>query len=423
MEPSARFATGTDAPRAASSSPDRARPPSEPGLSAAERERYARHLLLPGVGLAGQERLAQARVLVVGAGGLGSPVLTYLAAAGVGTLGIVDDDRVDVTNLQRQVVHGTADLGRPKVESAAERVRDINPYVVVERHARRLDAASAPDLVAGYDVVVDATDNFPSRYLLSDACVLVGRPLVWGAVARFDGQVSVWWPGRGPCYRCVFPRPPAPGTVPSCAEGGVLGVLPGVIGTLQATEVLKILLGQGEPLVGRMLVYDALGAHVGEVPLGRHPECPACAPGAQIRLVDEPDQCAAAPQAAEVGGDAAPASDGPFGTGRDVTPAEAAALLQGTRPPLLIDVREAAERDIVTIDAPEQAWVPLGWLRVGAILPDVPLDRPMIVYCRSGVRSAEAVALLRAQGYTGAVNLAGGVLRWRADIDPSLPAY
>lgn len=384
-------------------------------LSAAQRERYARHLLLPGVGAEGQQRLAAARVLVVGAGGLGSPVLTYLAAAGVGTLGIVDDDAVDLSNLQRQVVHATGDLGRPKVDSAGDRVAAVNPWVRVERHALRLRADTAAELVRSYDVIVDATDNFPTRYLLSDACVLVGRPLVWGAVARFDGQVSVWWPGRGPCYRCVFPRPPAPGAVPSCAEGGVLGVLPGVIGTLQATEVLKILLGLGEPLVGRMLVYDALAARVGEVRIGANPACPACAPGVTPVVVDLDEVCAVRP--GEPMGVVAP-TELP-----EVSPSAAAAWLAGNTPPVLLDVREAAERDIVTLPAGRAAWVPLGLLRERAAIPDVPLEADVLVYCRSGVRSAEAVALLRAVGYAGARNLAGGVLGWRAEVDPSLPAY
>ncbi|QQS00059.1 MAG: molybdopterin-synthase adenylyltransferase MoeB [Austwickia sp.] len=402
------------------------------GLTARERERYARHLLLPGVGLAGQERLAAARVLVVGAGGLGSPVLTYLAAAGVGVLGVVDDDIVDVTNLQRQVVHGTADLGRPKVDSAADRIADLNPHVVIERHQVRLSAATAVDLLTPYDVVVDATDNFPARYLLSDACVLVGRPLVWGAVARFDGQVSVWWPssvGRGrsgPCYRCVFPRPPAPGSVPSCAEGGVLGVLPGVIGTLQATEVLKILLGVGEPLVGRMLVYDALAARVGTVPLAAHPACPSCSPGAEVRLVDLDEACAALDvrgvDEPAVNGTGAPTQPGGESVPQ-VAPAVAAARLAGPSAPLLVDVREAAEREIVKLPAPEELWVPLGSLRASARLPGVGTDRELLVYCRSGVRSAEAVALLRAAGYVGAVNVAGGLLGWRTEVDAQIPAY
>ena len=410
------------------------------GLSAQERERYARHLLLPGVGREGQEKLRAARVLVVGAGGLGSPVLTYLAAAGVGTLGLVDDDVVDLTNLQRQVVHGTPDLGRPKVDAAADRLRGINPHVVVERHALRLTAATAAELVSRYDVTVDATDNFPTRYLLSDASVLVGRPLVWGAVARFDGQVSVWWPGRGPCYRCVFPRPPAPGLVPSCAEGGVLGVLPGVIGTLQATEVLKIVLGIGEVLVGRMLVYDALAARVGEVTLARHPACPACAAGRSLILADLEESCTApaVPASGLVPGAAVGAGpvSGPSGAAEEhgesrvpeVSPTRAAELLAGDVPPILVDVREAGERDIVTLAAPDEAWVPLGRLRDEVLgggraeLPGVSRDRDLLVYCRSGARSAEAVGLLRAAGYD-AVNVAGGLLRWRDEVDPGMPGY
>lgn len=397
-------------------------PAADAGLTAEQRERYARHLLLPGVGAAGQAALTRGRVLVVGAGGLGSPVLTYLAAAGVGTLGVVDDDVVDLTNLQRQVVHATPDLGRPKVDSAADRVAAVNPHVQVRRHGVRLRAATARDLVAEYDVVVDATDNFPARYLLSDACVLVGRPLVWGAVARFDGQVSVWWPGRGPCYRCVFPHPPAPGLVPSCAEGGVLGVLPGVIGTLQATEVLKILIGIGEPLIGRMLVYDALTATTGQVRLAPHPSCPACGAGANLRLADLDETClvgAGGPGAGAVpGGGADPGAPVP-----EVAPSVAAELLRREVPPLLVDVRTAAERDIVVLPVREQVWAPLDELRAGADLPGVARDRELVVYCRSGARSAEAVGLLTAAGYERAVNLAGGLLRWRAEVDPEVPAY
>lgn len=378
--------------------------------SAKERERYARHLLLPGVGADGQARLREARVLVVGAGGLGSPVLTYLAAAGVGTLGLVDDDAVDLSNLQRQVVHATPDLGRAKVDSATERVRALNPHVRVEPHRLRLRAAEATALLSSYDVVVDATDNFPTRYLLSDAAVATGRPLVWGAVARFDGQVSVWWPGRGPCYRCVFPRPPAPGAVPSCAEGGVLGVLPGVIGSLQATEVLKILLGLGEPLVGRMLVYDALASSFGEVALARNPACPSCAPGARQELTDEAETCTVPAQ----GG-------GRSGLG-EVGPLEARELLRGSGAPLLLDVREAPERDIVVLPGP-QLWLPLSRLRGAPLLPGVAPDREVIVYCRSGVRSAEAARLLAGAGYERVSNLSGGLLAWRDQVDPGLPAY
>lgn len=382
-------------------------------LSPGERERYARHLLLPGVGPAGQNRLRQARVLVVGSGGLGSPVLIYLAAAGVGVIGVVDDDVVDLTNLQRQVVHSTADVGRPKVDSAADRLAALNPHVQVERHQLRLDAAAAADLIAAYDVVVDATDNFATRYLLSDACVLVGRPLVWGAVSRFDGQVSVWWPGKGPCYRCVFPRPPAPGSVPSCAEGGVLGVLPGVIGSLQAAEVLKIVLGEGEPLVGRMMVYDALAGSVGELRVSRSPRCPVCGPSAaQVVLRDLPAEVCT-PAEAPASGTLLP----------QVSPGEAASLLAGTQAPLLLDVREAAEREIVVLPAPESLWLPLGDVRREAVLPGVPKDRTVVVYCRSGARSAEAVSLLRAAGYQGAVNLSGGLIGWHREVDPQLPVY
>ncbi|WP_240322579.1 molybdopterin-synthase adenylyltransferase MoeB [Austwickia chelonae] len=388
------------------------------GLDDTERERYARHLLLPGVGTPGQLRLREARVLVVGAGGLGSPVLTYLAAAGVGTLGVVDDDRVDPSNLQRQVLHGTPDVGRPKVDSARDRIIELNPYVRVETHPGRLTAETAEDLLRGYDVVVDATDNFPTRYLLADASVLTGIPLVWGAISRFDGQVSVWWPGRGPCYRCVFPEPPAPGAVPSCAEGGVLGVLPGVIGTLQAVEVIKILVGVGEPLVGRMLVYDALSAAIDTLPVRRHPRCVLCSgEAAPIVLTDLPDGCLTGPDDDPRAGDVRLASAG------EIDPAAAAGWLAGDDPPLVVDVRESGEREIVRLPDTEELWIPLGELRQGAQLPGISFDREILVYCRSGVRSAEALMLLREAGYHRATHLAGGILRWRAEIDPSLPGY
>ncbi|MBW3086624.1 putative adenylyltransferase/sulfurtransferase MoeZ [Austwickia sp. TVS 96-490-7B] len=390
-------------------------------LSAAERSRYARHLLLPDVGVAGQMRLRAARVLVVGAGGLGSPVLTYLAAAGVGTVGVVDDDVVDRSNLQRQVVHSTADVGRAKVESAADRIAQINPEVQVVAHPWRLTAERAAQVVAAYDVVVDATDNFPTRYLLSDACVVVGRPLVWGAVSRFDGQVSVWWPGKGPCYRCVFPRPPAPGLVPSCEQGGVLGVLPGVIGTWQATEVVKILLGIGEPLVGRMMVYDALAATVGQVRLSSRPDCPSCGPNATVVLRDDPLTCGVV-------------ADGDAGTVSTLSAtaeptdlphvdARTAARLVDSTDVVLLDVRESTEREVVTLPARRALWRPLGQVLADPTLPEVPLDATVVVYCRSGVRSAKAVAALRAAGYTSAMNLAGGLGAWRDDVDSHLPLY
>ncbi|GAB78283.1 adenylyltransferase and sulfurtransferase [Austwickia chelonae] len=396
------------------------------GLDGPERERYARHLLLPGVGTQGQLRLRGARVLVVGAGGLGSPVLTYLAAAGVGTLGVVDDDRVDPSNLQRQVLHGTPDIGRPKVDSARDRIAALNPHVRVETHPARLTAHVAEQLLRSYDVVVDATDNFPTRYLLADAAVLTGTPLVWGAISRFDGQVSVWWPGRGPCYRCVFPEPPAPGLVPSCAEGGVLGVLPGVVGTLQATEVIKILLDIGEPLVGRMLVYDALTATVETLPLRRHPRCPLCSADARpVTLTDLAAGCThpTDPERRTERTPTAPTDGDRSRTAGEIDPQTAATWLTGGHPPLVVDVREAAEREIVRLPVDEELWIPLGDLHRDARLPGIDHDREILVYCRSGMRSAEALTLLRDAGYHRATHLSGGILRWRAQIDPGLPGY
>lgn len=380
----------------------------EPGppLTDAERARYARHLLLPEIGDVGQRRLRAARVCVIGAGGLGAPVLQYLAAAGVGRIGIVDDDVVDVTNLQRQVIHGHADVGRPKVDSAAESVRAIDPGVEVVPHRVRL-AEDTVDLLADYDVVVDGADNFPTRYLVNDACVRLGLPEVWGSVLRFDAQVSVFWgrppagvPAAGVDLRDLFPEPPAEGTVPSCAVAGVLGALCGQVGSLMATEVVKLVTGVGRPLLGRVAVLDALAGVWREVPLrpsGRR----AGSPGAG------PVEASPAPEAP-------PAPSGPA----EVTPRDLVPLLASGAVTLL-DVREPVERTIVTIPG-EQVAIPLGELP--ARLGEVPADRPVVVYCRSGARSARAAAYLASAGYRAA-NLAGGVLAWADDVDPHLPRY
>jgi len=385
-----------------------------PPLTPDERARYARHLLLPEIGDVGQRRLRAARVCVVGAGGLGAPVLQYLAAAGVGRIGIVDDDVVDVTNLQRQVVHGHADVGRPKAESAAETVRAIDPGVEVVEHRVRL-AEDTVDLLAGYDVVVDGTDNFPTRYLVNDACVRLGLPEVWGSVLRFDAQVAVFW-GRPPAplspvqLRDVFPAPPAEGTVPSCAVAGVLGALCGQVGSLMATEVVKLVTGAGRPLLGRIAVLDALAGTWREVPLRprAHPSgaaapaaaAPSTAPAATVAPAARPPAPAQPDAAGEV-------------TPRDLVPLLADGAVT------LLDVREPAERAIVTIPG-DQLAIPLGELpaRVG----EVPADRPVVVYCRSGARSAHAAAYLAGAGYAAA-NLAGGVLAWADDVEPGLPRY
>ncbi|KNX36532.1 molybdopterin biosynthesis-like protein MoeZ [Luteipulveratus halotolerans] len=371
-------------------------------------ERYARHLLLPEVGPAGQQRLRDARVLVIGAGGLGSPVLLYLAAAGVGRLDVVDDDVVDLTNLQRQVVHGTAAVGGLKVESARARLLDLNPEVEVVVHPERVTAANVMALVEHADVVVDGTDNFATRYLVNDACALAGVPLVWGSILRFDGQVSVWWRGHGPCYRCVFPTPPEPGQVPSCAEGGVLGAVAATIGSVQATEAVKLVVGIGEPLVGRLLVHDALSQRWRELTVRRNPACAVC--GDEPSITEPTDLVqACAPE--------------PVGV-RTIEPRELAALLHGPAGVRLVDVRGDGERAIAAIEGSEP--VHLDAFRSGEALPELartPADVPLVITCKSGARSAEAVRLLREATGREARSLDGGVLAWARDVDPTMATY
>jgi len=371
------------------------------GLTQDERIRYARHLALPGVGEDGQERLKAARVLVVGAGGLGSPVSLYLAAAGVGTLGLVDFDAVDVTNLQRQILYGTRDVGRPKLDVAAARLSDLNPGVRVVPHALRLSSENALDVLAEYDVVADGTDNFPARYLVNDACVLLGKPNVHASVSRFDGQASVFWAAKGPCYRCLFEEPPPADLVSSCAEGGVLGVLPGLLGTIQATEVLKILLSVGEPLVGRLLLVDALRMEMRTIRTAKNPECAVCGPRPTLtRLADYEAFCAGRPAAA---------------FSETSTEELARRLASGTGEALyLLDVREPYE-------IPARALATAVNIPLAALpsrLDDVPRARDVVVYCESGVRSARALAILAAAGHARASHLAGGIARWLREGRP-----
>lgn len=385
-------------------------------LSRDEVTRYARHVLLPQVGLAGQERLAAARVLVVGAGGLGSPALLYLAAAGVGTIGIVDADVVESSNLQRQVVHSDADVGRLKTESAAETVARVNPHVTVVRHDLRLDSANALEVLRGYDVVVDGTDNFPTRYLVNDACVLLDTPLVWGSVYRFDGQVSVWWAAQGPCYRCVFPQPPPPGAVPSCAEGGVLGVLCAAIGSVQATETIKLLLGVGTPLVGRLLVHDALAMTWDEITVRKNPDCPVCGASPTVtRLLDYDAFCGLPVAAGARPDDAVELVSAPA----------LAAALATDAPPLVVDVRGPDERSIAAI--PGSFAIHLDAFRDGSAFSEhdemAARDRRIVVHCKVGGRSAEAVRLARAAGYADIASLDGGVIAWVREVDPTQPEY
>lgn len=377
-------------------------------LSAEEIRRYSRHLIMPEVGMEGQLKLKQARVLLVGTGGLGSPLALYLAAAGVGTLGLVDFDVVDDSNLQRQVIHGTKDLGRKKLDSAIETLRDLNPHVRLIRHECALASENALDIIKDYDIVADGTDNFPTRYLVNDACVLLGKPNVYGSIFRFEGQASVFAAGDGPCYRCLYPEPPPPGLVPSCAEGGVLGILPGVIGLVQATEVVKLILGQGEPLKGRLMLYDALAMKFRELKLRRDPACPPGEPCTRIKgLIDYQEFCGIPKQPP-----AAP--DIP-----ELTPLDVKARLDRGERVQFIDVREVHEHQICRIDAARL--IPLGEL--AQRLDEIDRGADVVLHCKSGVRSAKAAALLREQGFTQVFNMTGGILAWSETVDPSVPKY
>lgn len=385
------------------------RPGPRPGLSAAERTRYSRHLLLPEVGLAGQLALRKARVLLVGAGGLGSPAALYLAAAGVGTLGLVDFDTVDLSNLQRQVLHGTRDLGRPKLDSARDRILDVNPNVHVEPFPVRLDADNALRILRHFDVVLDGTDNFATRYLVNDACVLLGVPDVYGSIFRFDGQATVFGAPGGPCYRCLYREAPPAGLVPSCAEGGVLGVLPGLVGTIQATEAIKLVTGAGTPLVGRMLLVDALHWRQRTVRVRRDPGCPACGTRTIRALTDTVAACG-------VGDDPDAAVLAPV---PDIEPTVLRDRLAAGDPIHVLDVREESEWHIARIDGAHL--VPLASL--DRRLHEIPRDREVVVHCKVGGRSLQAVRRLRAAGFTRVTNLAGGILRWSQDVDPTVPTY
>ena len=362
--------------------------------------RYSRQTILPGFGVEGQQRLHAGRVLIVGAGGLGSPAALYLAAAGVGTIGLADFDVVDVTNLQRQVLYSTGEVGQPKLEAAAARLRGLNPDITVVLHDAKLDATNAMDLVRAYDVVIDGTDNFPTRYLVNDACVLTRTPNVYGSVFRFEGQAAVFARPDGPCYRCLHPEPPPADLIPNCAEAGVLGVLPGVIGTLQATEAIKLLTGMGEPLVGRLLLYDALRLRFREIALRRDPECPVCGDAPTIRtLVAYAEACE-------------------MTTGTDMTVEELDRWRRDQTAHVLVDVREPSEAAICRIDGSHL--IPLGSL--AQRLNELPTDQPIVVHCKHGGRSARATAMLRAKGYD-ARNLTGGIAAWTDRIEPSLTRY
>jgi adenylyltransferase/sulfurtransferase len=382
------------------------------GLTRPELLRYSRHIALPEIGFAGQRRLKESRVLCVGAGGLGSPLALYLAAAGVGTLGIVDFDRVDLSNLQRQLLHGTKDVGRSKLDSAEARLKDVNPHVQVEKIDTRLSSADALGVVAEWDVVVDGTDNFPTRYLVNDACVLTGKPNVYGSVFRWEGQVSVFATEGGPCYRCLFREPPPPGLVPNCAEGGVIGVLPGIIGSLQALETVKLLLGVGTSLAGRLLIFDALALEWREVSLRRNPNCPVCGEHAtQTELIDYELFCGVNPSP-EI--DDSADADVP-----DLDPAVVADQLSSDAPPYLLDVREPWEWAVSNLGERGARLIPLGELedRLG----EIPANRPVVVYCRTGQRSWDAAQLMRRAGRERVSNLRGGIVAWAREIEPGLP--
>jgi len=353
-----------------------------PALTVDEVRRYSRHLIIPDVAMAGQQRLMNAKVLCVGAGGLGSPALMYLAAAGVGTLGIVEFDTVDESNLQRQIIHGQSDIGKSKALSAKEKIAEINPNVNVVVHEIRLDTDNVMEIFAQYDLIVDGTDNFATRYLVNDACVLLKKPYVWGSIYRFDGQASVFWAEYGPCYRCLYPEPPPPGMVPSCAEGGVLGVLCASIGSIQTTEAIKLITGIGEPLIGQLMIYDALEMSYRKIKVRKDPKCPLCS---------------------------------------TISVSELKGKIDKKENFLLIDVREPSEFEIVRI--PGSVLIPKQGFLDGSALAGLPQDKPIILHCKSGVRSAECLAILKSAGFADATHVSGGVVAWAKQIDKSLPVY
>ena len=379
-------------------------------LSKEEVMRYSRHLIMPEVGTDGQLELKQAKVLCIGTGGLGAPLGLYLAAAGVGRIGLVDFDAVDLTNLQRQILFGTDDIGRPKIEAATDRLRNLNPYVQIDRFETRLTSENALEILQNYDIVVDGTDNFPTRYLVNDACVLLGKPNVYGSIFRFEGQITIFGAPGGPCYRCLYPEPPPPGLVPSCAEGGVLGVLPGIVGAIQAAEALKLIIGKGEPLIGRLLLFDALAMRFRELKLRKNPECPACGEHPTItKLIDYAEFCGVR------GEEAASAAQT---TVPEIAPRELKSRLDRGDELFILDVREPHEYQICNLGG---HLIPLGEL--SRRVNELDSSREIAVHCRSGKRSAEAVEFLRSAGFRKVLNLKGGILAWSDEVDPSVPKY
>lgn len=377
-------------------------------LSNEEIRRYSRHLILPEVGMEGQVKLKEAKVLLVGTGGLGSPMALYLAAAGVGTLGLVDFDVVDESNLQRQVIHATSDVGRKKIDSAEAAIRDINPNVAVIKHEVALTSENAMAIVGGYDIVADGTDNFPTRYLVNDACVLLKKPNAYGSIFRFEGQATVFAYEDGPCYRCLYPEPPPPGLVPSCAEGGVLGILPGVVGLIQATEVVKLILGKGETLKGRLMLYDALNMKFRELKLRRNPECPVCGDHPTVTQLIDYNQFCGIPAQPET----------PPVDQSEIEPSEVKVRLTRGESFILLDVREPHEYQIANIGA---RLIPLG--DIPKRMSELNRNEEIVVHCKSGMRSAKAVAALREAGFPRVRNMKGGILRWSDTVDPSVPKY
>jgi sulfur-carrier protein adenylyltransferase/sulfurtransferase len=389
--------------------------PGDIALSHDEVRRYSRHLIMPEVGIAGQKKLKAASVLLIGTGGLGSPLALYLTAAGIGRLGLVDYDVVDETNLQRQIIHYSSDVGRSKLESAAAKLSDINPYIVIEKWNTPLTSENALEILKNYDVIIDGTDNFPTRYLVNDACVILGKPNVYGSIFRFEGQLSVFYAKHGPCYRCMFPEPPPPGLVPSCAEGGVLGILPGTIGTLQATEAIKLILGIGEPMIGRMMLYDALSMTFDQIKIRKNPNCPVCGPNPTVtELIDYEQFCGV------------PAHDrsdykekNAQNQVRGINVHDLKARLEAGANVVVIDVREPHEWEISAI--PGSLKIPKG--QVVARAAEIPKDVEVVVQCKTGIRSRDAILMLQPLGFTNLVNLVGGVNAWAREIDTTQPTY
>jgi adenylyltransferase/sulfurtransferase len=386
-------------------------PPVLPELTSDEYSRYSRHLILPEVGVEGQRKLKAARVLCVGTGGLGSPLALYLTAAGIGTLGLVDFDVVDASNLQRQIIHSTKDIGRKKIESAEEKLKALNPAINIVKHETMLSSANALEIIKDYDIVADGTDNFPTRYLVNDACVLLKKPNAYGSIFRFEGQASVFATETGPCYRCLYPEPPPPGLVPSCAEGGVLGILPGLVGVIQATEVIKLILGKGDPLIGRLLLVDALGMRFRELKLRKNPECPVCGKNPTVtKLIDYEQFCGIMPETPQ---------DKNMKNGiPQLSVKDYKNRIDKGEDLFLLDVREPYEYQIAQIGG-----VLIPQNDVPNRLAEIPRDKEIVVQCRSGARSQRIAELLKEQGYTNVVNLAGGILAWADEIDPKIQKY